>query len=552
MQATRRASRETLRTQVGHYVEQILAELETGLDELRRASPPLALYPSSPVPEAPNEAQALYEKALASPAAEIDALFSRIEMSFPDALSPSGLPLFPLVKWARLERAQPAAMPEKAEALARSAVEFHPSALSRELLERAARLLQENSLDRSGTDEWIRRWDDDEKARAVLRENERTLATTPLPAWLENGAWWVERSEGDGPLRIIGGERLQEMAATVMARTSGLQPAYAAVDIRLAGVPLEVKPVAGEHLAALTRSGFDVVGVLARPRMLDAQQRQQVTWLAALLACAVATAIAGYGTMQKALSRERQLNVLKSNFVASISHELRAPVASMRVMAENLGSGIITDQVRRSEYHRLIAEECWRLSTLIENVLDLARIEQDRTAYHFAETEISALVKDVVLLMKASAGERRQLFASEISPFDKPPICDGLAVQRALINLIDNASKFSPPETAITVRAAPCGSDQWELSVRDQGSGIPTSEHGRIFKRFYRIGSELRRETKGAGIGLSIVRHIAEGHGGGVTVESAPGTGSQFTLRLPLVPPASSQPLESDVPNPRC
>ncbi len=322
---------------------------------------------------------------------------------------------------------------------------------------------------------------------------------------------------------------------------------------QLAGAPLQAKPVAGERLAELRRSGFDVAGVLAQPGMLDAQLRQQVTWLTALLACAVATAIAGYATMQKALSRERQLNLLKSNFVASISHELRAPVASMRVMAENLGSGIVADEARRGEYHRLIAEECWRLSTLIENVLDLARIEQERTFYHFAETDIAALVRDVALLLRASAGERRQRNRHRAwRAFEKPPsICDGLAVQRALINLIDNAIKFSPPETVITVRAAPCGSDEWELSVTDQGPGIPAAEHGKIFDRFYRIGSELRRETKGAGIGLSIVRHIAEGHGGTVNVESGHGTGSKFSLRLPLVPPCSLKTLEEDVQNPR-
>jgi signal transduction histidine kinase len=105
-----------------------------------------------------------------------------------------------------------------------------------------------------------------------------------------------------------------------------------------------------------------------------------------------------------------------------------------------------------------------------------------------------------------------------------------------LINLLDNAIKFSPEEAAIAVRLRSAGNGTWGLSVKDSGPGIPPAEHRRIFERFYRLGSELCRETQGAGIGLSIVQHIAEGHGGRVEVESDLGHGATFTLVLPFLP----------------
>ncbi|RYD73353.1 MAG: ATP-binding protein, partial [Verrucomicrobiaceae bacterium] len=120
-----------------------------------------------------------------------------------------------------------------------------------------------------------------------------------------------------------------------------------------------------------------------------------------------------------------------------------------------------------------------------------------------------------------------------------------LAVQQALINLLVNAIKFAPEKTVITVRLSLPDSKHWELSVADQGPGIPEEEKRNVFERFYRLGSELRRETQGAGIGLSIVKHIAEGHGGSVTIENQSGGGAKFILVLPLLPAGAH--LESHV-----
>jgi two-component system OmpR family sensor kinase len=112
---------------------------------------------------------------------------------------------------------------------------------------------------------------------------------------------------------------------------------------------------------------------------------------------------------------------------------------------------------------------------------------------------------------------------------------DAGAIRQALVNLLDNAIKFSPPGASVEISLTATATD-WRIAISDNGSGIPAAEHARIFERFHRLGSELRRETQGTGIGLSLVKAVAEAHGGKVVLESAPGAGSTFTLILPLPP----------------
>jgi signal transduction histidine kinase len=589
VQATKRAAEAAARAEVTRAIGEVLTQLEEGMATLRKTAFEPREYPLIPIPESPNEAQALYAKALSAPAAEAATLFARIEKDYPESRSASGIPLLPMVKWTELRAASdPAAIKEQAEALALAAVETQPSVLTPELLEHTADLLREKGLATTLLYPWLQRWDEEEQARAMLRaglflwgqprfkpqrrtqwwqENytrggsgdfllwESSVSMmhpfTAFAGWADgpNHRWWIEPVE-KGPRRLISEANLRTMVASVAQKSRALLPDYAGLAIRLDNFPVLDPPKSGELLADVERSGFEVAGILIHPEALRIQEQQQARWLAALLACAVITAAAGFWTMQKALQRERQLHGMKSNFVASISHELRAPVASMRVMAENLCAGIITDPARRAEYHKLIADECWRLSNLIENVLDLARIERDRKLYRFIETNVPALITDAITLMQPSAEKRRQQIVADLEPLEPPPRCDGLAVQRALVNLLDNGSKFSPGETTITVQLRTAAPDCWELSVSDQGPGIAPEEHARIFERFYRVGTELRRETQGAGIGLSIVQHIAQAHGGSVRVESRPGEGARFTLALPFHPPKTLESLDDDVPHP--
>ncbi len=538
LQTSRLAARQGAEREIGRAVLSASDAFAAALIE-ERTFPGPQLYELPPVPASPGFALELYRQALTVDSDQALALLTQAAEAEPAGRTESGVPLLPLIEWRRLQlRADLAAMKVQAANLARSAVETHPSVLTPELLERAGLLLHAQGLDANVLGDWRERWAADERVRSALRSNASLLASSTAPAWILSGdeSWWAEPAADPGGWRLLARPRLKALATIACERAAQLLPEYASLQIHLTGVPL-MSEQSGEVLARTTSDDFRVAGILHDPASLYAQQRVQTFWLAALLGCALVAACGGTWMMSTSLARERQLNALKSDFVSSISHELRAPVASMRIMAENLGSGIVSDEVRRREYHQLIADECWRLGTLIENVLDLARIERNRKVYHFAEADVAALACDAVQLLQPRAAQRRQEIVLESEPIEPPPVCDSLAVQQALINLIDNAIKFSPEQTLISVRLAGQVPAHWILEVIDQGPGIPEGEQAKIFERFYRIGSELRRETRGTGIGLSIVAHIVAGHGGTITVQNQPACGTKFTLRLPCEPP---------------
>ncbi len=303
---------------------------------------------------------------------------------------------------------------------------------------------------------------------------------------------------------------------------------------------------------------------LVDPGLMYAAQRRRAVLSMSLVATAAAAALFGLMVAWRSFHRQLALNDLKSNFVSSVSHELRAPIASVRLLAESLERGKISEPAKQNEYFRFIVQECRRLSSLIENVLDFSRIEQGRKQYEFEPTNVTALVEQTVKLLEPYAAERGVQLKSKIQNPKSEMEVDGRAIQQALVNLIDNAIKHSPKGEPVLVelldatrntehaaRIEDEGREQERggagtprithhasritLSVTDHGPGIPASERERIFERFHRLGSELRRETQGVGIGLSIVKHIVAAHGGRVRVESKVGKGSRFTIELPEI-----------------
>ena len=229
---------------------------------------------------------------------------------------------------------------------------------------------------------------------------------------------------------------------------------------------------------------------------------------------------------------------MKSNFVSSVTHELRAPIASVRLMAENLERGKITSPVRQQDYFYCIVQECRRLSSLIENILRYARIEQGRQQYQFDSVNLLELAQRTIQLLEPNAADYhvRLLLSEGAKAVDNPVArCDGTAIQQAMINLIDNALKHSPAGADVVV-GLEASVTEVRLWVQDHGPGIPKEDHERIFEQFYRRGSELRRESSGVGIGLTLVRHTMEVHQGEVRVESELGKGSLFTLVLKRSP----------------
>jgi signal transduction histidine kinase len=216
-----------------------------------------------------------------------------------------------------------------------------------------------------------------------------------------------------------------------------------------------------------------------------------------------------------------------------VSHDLKTPLSVIRMFGETLELGRVPDDARRREYYRVITRESERLSRLIDNVLDFSRIEGGRRRYERTPTAVEPLVRDT--LEAFAYPLEQQGFKLEVNvAADLPEVpMDADAVGQALANLVDNAVKYSATERVITIDARREGA-RLALSVADRGVGIPPGEHARIFEKFYRVGQSETQGRRGSGVGLALVRHVVEAHGGAVTVQSAPGQGSRFTLWLPL------------------
>jgi signal transduction histidine kinase len=280
---------------------------------------------------------------------------------------------------------------------------------------------------------------------------------------------------------------------------------------------------------------FLLVLNLSNPGLLDVPYHRRLVMMQWLVLLAVAAALLGLWRLWHTYRDQMRLNEMKSNLVSSVSHELRAPIAAVRLMAESLESGRVGGAEKEKDYYRLIVRECGRLSSLVENVLDFSRIDQGRKQYHFEALDAMALLRHTVMLMEPGAAERQVQLRLADPPVEfgsLQPEWDSEAIEQSMVNLIDNAVKHSPAggEVRVEVELLPEVVRFW---VVDRGPGIPADEHKKIFDLFYRHGSELRRETEGTGIGLSIVKHVAEAHGGRVIVESAVGQGSRFGLELP-------------------
>ena len=245
---------------------------------------------------------------------------------------------------------------------------------------------------------------------------------------------------------------------------------------------------------------------------------------------------AGVYMAYRNISREMNLARLKSDFVANVSHELRTPLALIRLYAETLELGRLTSQEKYQEYFRIIREESERLSALINNILDFSRIEAGRKEYDFKQTDLAELVRSTLESYRFQIEQNGFAFEENIAN-DIPPVnIDREAIARSLLNLVNNALKYSKDQKFIGVSLYRSNGSV-KLEVRDRGIGIAPAEQDKIFEKFYRCGDPLVHNTKGSGLGLSLVKHIAQAHGGNVFVESAPERGSKFTIALPIQPP---------------
>jgi signal transduction histidine kinase len=243
-------------------------------------------------------------------------------------------------------------------------------------------------------------------------------------------------------------------------------------------------------------------------------------------------ALLGFGLwlVFRNVKRQMDLAALKSHFVATVSHEFKAPLALLRASAETLRGGRLLEPEKRRRYEGIIEAESRRLASLVDNVLSASRIEAGR-AYQFAPTNVSSVVDSALGVHRLKL--EQEGFDLQVSlGAELPPIAaDAAALQEALSNLIDNAIKYSREQKRCRIEARVVG-ERVEISVTDSGLGISATDKDKLFERFYRGENEGHGE-KGVGLGLSIARDIVRAHGGDVRVESAPGRGTTFTLVLP-------------------
>jgi signal transduction histidine kinase len=308
-----------------------------------------------------------------------------------------------------------------------------------------------------------------------------------------------------------------------------------------------------------------------------AWSKRILTLQSVLLALALALVVLGTLFTIRFSLRQMELSRLKSHFVSNITHELKTPLAAIRLYTETLQQGRVRDRAESNRFLGIIHKETVRLTALINNILDFARIEDGRRKYTFAPASVGDVVREVADAYAYQLRDSGAVLRLEIQPDLPATRIDRDAIGQAVLNLMDNAVKFSrddkrlevtvtmesengagPPADATSSSPAPTPTAAAHAAaprrgtvlvrVRDHGIGIPVADQPRIFEAFYRVEKGLQHDVKGSGLGLAVVKHVAEAHGGEVTVESRPGEGSTFTLRLPVEEADAPPPADESMP----
>ena len=470
-----------------------------------------------------------------------------------DPLDESGAPFADIAWYDRLTAGKEALDEADLEALRRK-IHMAPSFFTPTLLDACERLASRGSPKVQKQVQGLRLYLNGRIAASEWMTALRQLPDIKTQDRIEPCVRWVAGTSGQAVallypiysrelgVRFVPRPVAEAVFAHAVVENRALVPDFATAVVSVENKRLGVADGGGNPLLASTtgqlevletKGNFNVSFYLTHHEVILAAARKRALTFSGLILLAAASALIGFFAARRAFRQQVRLSEQKSNFVSSVSHELRAPIASVRLLAEGLERGRVQEPEKQKEYFQFITQECRRLSSLIENVLDFARIEQGRKEYEMEPGDLAALARETARLMQTYADERQVQIKLQCPDALVAVEMDGKAMQQALINLIDNAVKHSPKGSDVTV-GLEIQSGAAQLWVEDHGGGIPAEEHERIFERFYRLGSELRRETQGVGIGLSIVKHIVEAHGGRVIVRSAPGQGSRFTIELSI------------------
>jgi signal transduction histidine kinase/tetratricopeptide (TPR) repeat protein len=280
-------------------------------------------------------------------------------------------------------------------------------------------------------------------------------------------------------------------------------------------------------------SGWSVELYFKGGEVFEKAAKKQIAiylWTGALVILLIFVA-GGFAT--QAVGRQIRLNKMKNDFIATVSHELKTPLASMRVLVDTLLEGNVKNETQVEEYLRMTAKENERLSRMIDNFLTFSRMERNKKAFTIADCAPAAIAQDAIEAVKTKFAANNCQLAVNIAD-DLPDIqADHDAMVTVLVNLLDNACKYTGDDKQIALKVfvdtgCVC------FAVSDNGIGLARRHIRRIFDSFYQVDSSLARKAEGCGLGLSIVKFILDAHKGTISVDSKPGKGSTFTVKLPL------------------
>jgi signal transduction histidine kinase len=285
---------------------------------------------------------------------------------------------------------------------------------------------------------------------------------------------------------------------------------------------------------------WEIAAYLLNPAKLD-QSARLLKLTFGLLICILVLAI-GVGSWLIVTDLNRQLALArqKTDFVSNVSHELKTPLTSIRMFSELLAEGRVPDAARQRSFLQIITAETARLTRLINNVLDFARLERGENKYSFQTCDLAGLVRDAVETYRPELERAGFTMKCELPATTALINGDRDALAQVLLNLLSNAEKYSEAGKEIMVKLEPNPASV-QVQVLDRGPGVPHGSEEKIFEKFYRAHDALSSGIQGSGLGLTLARQIARAHGGDILYEPRPGGGSCFTLRLPLAPPASPE-----------
>ena len=344
-------------------------------------------------------------------------------------------------------------------------------------------------------------------------------------------------------------DRLREMVATLEAERTRLETILASmsdgvVAVDRHGALLLVNRAAADLLAAGRGAGHgEQPGPRLRAMLAEAATRGQpvtgelppaeVGDRLVEVHCAPLPGDGGPGgavAVLRDVTALRRLERLRRELTANVSHELRTPLTSIKGFAETLLGGAMRDEATARRFLEIIDKEADRLVKLVDDLLDLSRLEDKRISLQLGQVEVGTLVDETLARLRPLAGQRT--IDVQAPPTAVVALADRDRLSQVLTNLLDNAIKFTPDGGRITVGWR-CTNGEVEISVSDSGPGIPEADLPRIFERFYKADRARPAHPGGSGLGLAITKHIVEAHGGRIAVRSSPGTGTTFTVTLP-------------------